>query len=104
MSGMKWVILMSLQKPSFGGILEKNCPEKLDKTEQTATLMEFLFSEFADLQIVNLLKKSFHRKCFLMNYVKFFKTAVLITPMNNCLGQHLQPDFFQNTFLADLNF
>ena len=39
-----------------------------------------------------------------MNYVKFFKTAVLITPMNNCLGQHLQPDFFQNTFLADLNF
>ena len=35
MSGMKWVILMSLQKPSFGGILENNCPEKLDKTEQS---------------------------------------------------------------------
>ena len=89
MSGMKWVILMSLQKPSFGSILENNCPEKLDKNEQTATLMEFLFSEFADLQIVNLLtqKKSpsqvfpyelcqvFQNSCFNNTYEQLLRST-----------------------------
>ena len=75
MSGMKWVILMSLQKPSFGGILENNCPEKLDKTEQTATLMEFLFSEFADLQIVNLLKKKSPTQVFPYELCQVFQNS-----------------------------